>query len=81
MKMDESLHQGPIPNFTTSKCSNDNYQLMNNLLILNNFIPFSLTNQRAVLHKLDVKKDFNKLSNDVIVWLNGIIFTEQLNRK
>ena len=76
MKMDEILPQGPITNSTPSKCSNDNNQLMNDLLILNNFIPFSLTNQRAVLHKLDVKKGFNKLSNNVIVWLNGKIFSD-----
>ena len=81
MKIDELLPQGPIPNLTTSKCSNDNYQLMNSLLFLNNFVAFSLTSQRAVLHKLDVKKDFNKLSNDIIVWLDGKILTEQLNRK
>ena len=76
LKMDEFLHQDPITNFTTSKCSNDNYQLMNSLLFLNNFVAFSLTSQRAVLHKLDAKKEFNKLSNDVIVWLNGKIYSE-----
>ena len=64
-----------------SECSRKNLEYMYKLLISNNFIPFSLVEREATLHKLDVNKDLRRLSNNTNVWLNGLIFVELSNNQ
>ena len=62
-----------------SECARKNLEYMNKLLLSNNFIPFSLAEREAILHKLEVTKDLMSLSNNTIVWMNGLIFPELSN--
>ena len=64
-----------------SECSRKNLEYMYKLLISNNFIPFSMAEREAILHKLDMNKDLSRLSNNTNVWLNGLIFAELSNNQ
>ena len=79
--MNNFSKEGDIKKSQLSECIRKSLEYMNKLLTSNHFVSFSLAERKAILHKLDVTKDLMSLSNNTIVWMNGLIFTELSNNQ